>query len=225
MFSRMWLVVGASASILVGCKVDVISKLSSGSGASTPVVATGAKTANGFFLVAGLTKAPAKTEVARFAAGCFWGVEDYFRHEPGVVATAVGFSGGHVNDPSYRRVCQGDTGHAETVEVEFDPTKTSYRKLVQLYYEIHDPTELNAQGPDTGEQYRSVIFYRNEDQHKIALETKDSLQRSVDFKSLKIVTEIIPAGPFYFAEDYHQQYVEKGGRAYCHERRKRSFGG
>ncbi len=182
------------------------------------------KSAQGLYLVKNApTPLPAKTEMARFSAGCFWGVEDYFRNEPGVIATAVGFSGGVVPNPSYEDVCRGNTGHAETVEIEFDPAKTSYQKLVKLFFEIHDPTELNKQGPDVGEQYRSVIFYRTEDQHKIAQDTIAALNKTDDFKDEKIVTEVVPARQFYFAEDYHQQYIEKGGRAYCHQRTSRDF--
>jgi peptide-methionine (S)-S-oxide reductase len=159
------------------------------------------------------------TEVAAFAAGCFWGVEAEFRKEPGVVATAVGFSGGHTENPSYEQVCTGRTGHAETVMVEYDPSKTSYAHLLDVFWNLHDPTTKNRQGPDVGEQYRSVIFTFTPEQQAAALASRDRLQRSGEFSS-PIVTEIIPATPFYKAEGYHQQYVEKGGYASCHVRRK-----
>ncbi len=208
---------------VIGCSMAVGSV--SGS-APTPTIDAGKKSANGLYLVKGAPKTlPKTTEIARFAGGCFWGVEDYFRKEPGVIATAVGFSGGHVPNPSYERVCEGDTGHAESVEVEFDPAKTSYEKLAHLFFEIHDPTELDKQGPDVGYQYRSIAFYRSPEQKKVLEDSISAMQKSDDFKGEKIVTEVIPAGPFYFAEDYHQQYVEKGGRAYCHTRTTRNFGG
>jgi peptide-methionine (S)-S-oxide reductase len=159
------------------------------------------------------------TEVATFAAGCFWGVEAEFRKTPGVVATAVGFSGGHTRDPSYSDVCDGDTGHAESVEVEFDPKVISYQKLLDVFWDLHDPTTVNRQGPDLGAQYRSVIFYHSAEQKAAATASRDRLQRSGELRGAKIVTEIVPAAPFYKAEDYHQQYVEKGGRASCHRRK------
>ena len=174
---------------------------------------------NGLVLVKNAPPEIGKTEIASFAAGCFWGVEDEFRKQKGVIATAVGFSGGHVPNPSYRRVCQGDTGHAETVEVEFDPKVVSYDQLLDLFWSIHDPTTPNQQGPDVGEQYRSVIFYHSADQAMKAIASRNKLAKSGELKD-KIVTEIVPAGPFYKAEDYHQQYVEKGGFAVCHIRKK-----
>jgi peptide-methionine (S)-S-oxide reductase len=182
---------------------------------------TGSLRSNGLVLTKTAPKNIGKTELASFAAGCFWGVEDQFRQEKGVVATAVGFSGGHVPNPSYPRVCEGDTGHAETVMVEFDPKVTSYKKLLDVFWSIHDPTTLNRQGPDVGEQYRSVVFYHSPEQKAEAIATREALQKSGELKD-KIVTEIIPAGPFYKAEEYHQQYVEKGGIAFCHVRKKHS---
>jgi len=158
---------------------------------------------------------PQSFEYAGFAAGCFWGVEEEFRKLKGVYATAVGYSGGHVPNATYKQVCNGDTGHAETVLVEFDPSTISYETLVNLFWRLHDPTTLNRQGPDTGEQYRSVIFYFNDAQKEVALKTKIEAQKSL---KRPIVTEIIPNTTFYFAEDYHQQYVEKGGVASCHFR-------
>ena len=184
------------------------------------------KSAHGLFLVKSAPRAlPDKTEVAMFAGGCFWGVEEVFRHEPGVIATAVGFSGGHVKNPSYRQVCAGDTAHAEACMVEFDPKRTNFEKLAKTFFEVHDPTEVNRQGPDEGEQYRSAIFTFNSDQRKTALDLIARLEKSGDFGVQKIATEVRAASPFYFAEDYHQQYVEKGGVAYCHARTHRNFGG
>jgi peptide-methionine (S)-S-oxide reductase len=136
------------------------------------------------------------------------------------VATAVGYSGGHTEGPSYEQVCTGRTGHAETVMVEYDPSKVSYAHLIDVFWHLHDPTTMNRQGPDVGEQYRSVVFYFSPEQQQEALASRDRLQRSGEL-SAPIVTEIIPAAPFYKAEGYHQQYVEKGGRAACHVRRKK----
>ena len=159
-----------------------------------------------------------KTELAAFAAGCFWGVEEEFRKEPGVVATAVGYEGGHTAKASYEDVCSGTTGHAETVRIEFDPKVVSYEKLLDLFWNLHDPTTKNRQGPDVGEQYRSVIFFFSPEQKAAATASRDRLQKSGDV-ARPIVTEIVPAGAFIGAEEYHQQYVEKGGRAACHLRR------
>jgi peptide-methionine (S)-S-oxide reductase len=158
---------------------------------------------------------PTKTELATFAAGCFWGVEAEFRKVKGVIATAVGYSGGHVPNANYKQVCTGNTGHAEVVLVEFDPKVVTYESLLDLFWRLHDPTTLNQQGPDFGEQYRSVIFYFDEAQKEKALLSKMTAQKEI---KNPIVTEIIPAAPFYYAEDYHQQYVEKGGAASCHLR-------
>lgn len=160
------------------------------------------------------------TELASFAAGCFWGVEQEFRKEPGVMATAVGYSGGHTVAPSYEEVCTGTTGHAETVRVEFDPTVTSYDHLLDVFWNLHDPTTRNRQGPDVGEQYRSIIFTFSPEQRAKAIASRDKLQRSGELRA-PIVTEILAAAPFTMAEAYHQQYVEKGGRAACHLRRPR----
>jgi peptide-methionine (S)-S-oxide reductase len=159
-----------------------------------------------------------KTEVAAFAAGCFWGVEAELRKMPGVVATAVGFSGGHTVNPSYEDVCTHTTGHAETTLVEYDPTEISYDQLLDVFWHLHDPTTLDRQGPDEGDQYRSAIFFFTPEQQKAALASRDKLQASGEL-SAPIVTQIVPAAPFYKAEDYHQQYVKKGGIAFCHVRR------
>lgn len=154
-------------------------------------------------------------EVATFGAGCFWGVEAAFRHVPGVLDTAAGYSGGSLPNPTYRDVCAGGTGHAEVVHVSFDPAQISYEQLLELFWEVHDPTQLNRQGPDYGTQYRSVIFYRSPEQEAAARKSKEKLGASGRF-SRPIVTEIVPAAAFYRAEEYHQRYLEKRGAASCH---------
>ena len=151
---------------------------------------------------------------ATFAAGCFWGVEAAFRNIPGVVATTVGYSGGSFPNPTYHDVCTGRTGHAEAVEVEFDPARVSYQELLRAFWENHDPTTLNRQGPDHGTQYRSAIFFHSPEQQAAALASKQQLERAGTFKR-PIVTEITPASAFYRAEEYHQQYLEKRGQATC----------
>jgi peptide-methionine (S)-S-oxide reductase len=151
---------------------------------------------------------------ATFAAGCFWGVEAAFRAVPGVVSTTVGYSGGSFPNPTYHDVCTGRTGHAEVVQVEFDPERVSYQDLLRVFWENHDPTTLNRQGPDHGTQYRSAIFYHTPEQQAAALAAKQQLERSGAYKR-PIVTEITPASAFYRAEEYHQQYLEKRGQASC----------
>jgi peptide-methionine (S)-S-oxide reductase len=153
-------------------------------------------------------------EKATFAAGCFWGVEAAFRAVPGVVGTTVGYSGGNFPNPTYHDVCSGRTGHAEAVEVEFDPEKVSYQDLLRVFWENHDPTTLNRQGPDVGTQYRSAIFFHTPEQEAAALASKQELERTGAYKR-PIVTAILPAAPFYRAEEYHQQYLEKRGQASC----------
>ncbi|MDQ6959176.1 MAG: peptide-methionine (S)-S-oxide reductase MsrA [Mariprofundaceae bacterium] len=148
-------------------------------------------------------------ETATFAAGCFWGVEATFRKTPGVVDTHVGYCGGHTPEPSYEQVCTGMTGHAESVEVRFDPTMVSYEVLLDVFWNSHDPTQLNRQGPDTGSQYRSVIFYHNEEQKEAATASRGAHQQHL---SSPIVTAIATASPFYPAEEHHQRYLEKQGR-------------
>jgi len=151
---------------------------------------------------------------ATFGAGCFWGVEAAFRQVQGVVSTAVGYMGGRLNNPTYRDVCMDQTGHAEVVQVEYDPAKVSYDDLLRLFWESHDPTTMNRQGPDVGTQYRSVIFSHSEEQASAARASKQSLERAGLFKR-PIVTEIVPAAEFWRAEEYHQQYLEKRGLAHC----------
>jgi len=153
-------------------------------------------------------------EKATFGAGCFWHVEEAFRHVPGVVATQVGFMGGHTDSPTYREVCTGTTGHAEVVEVTFDPARVTFERLLEVFWEEHDPTSLNMQGPDVGEQYRSAIFCHDGDQERRALESKARLERKGVYRR-PVVTQIVPAGTFWRAEEYHQQYLEKNGRASC----------
>jgi peptide-methionine (S)-S-oxide reductase len=154
-------------------------------------------------------------EKATFAAGCFWGVEANFRSLPGVTATRVGYTGGQVTDPNYKQVCTDRTGHAEAVEVTYDPAKISYDELLKVFWENHDPTTLNRQGPDVGTQYRSAIFYNNAGQEAAARASKASLEKSGAYRR-PIVTQIVPAVEFWEAEDYHQQYLEKRGLAHCH---------
>src|SRR5437667_6079525 len=149
-------------------------------------------------------------EKATFGAGCFWGVEAAFRQIKGVTSTSVGYSGGSYKDPSYRDVCTGRTGHAETVEVVYDPSRVSYEDLLKVFWENHDPTTLNRQGPDVGTQYRSAIFFYNEQQEAGAIASKEQLRKSGRYRN-PIVTEIVPATEFYRAEEYHQRYFEKHG--------------
>ena len=152
--------------------------------------------------------------IATFAAGCFWGVEAAFRQVPGVTATRVGYTGGTTTNPTYKQVCTDRTGHAEAVEVSYDPARVSYDDLLRVFWETHDPTQRNRQGPDIGTQYRSAIFYHDAEQEAAARASKERLERSGVHKR-PIVTEIVPAQTFYQAEDYHQQYLEKRGLATC----------
>jgi peptide-methionine (S)-S-oxide reductase len=155
-----------------------------------------------------------RIEKATFGAGCFWGVEAAFRQVKGVTATAVGYSGGRFENPTYKDVCTGKTGHAEAVQVEYDPELVSYEKLLDVFWDNHNPTTPNRQGPDLGTQYRSVIFFHNFEQEAAAKASKEKLQKSGHYKH-PIVTEITPASQFYRAEEYHQQYLEKRGQAHC----------
>ncbi len=150
---------------------------------------------------------------ATFAAGCFWGVQYYFDQVPGVVGTTVGYTGGRTEHPTYEEVCTHTTGHAEAVLIEFDAKTVDYETLCRHFFRMHDPTQLNRQGPDIGDSYRSAIFYHDEEQRRVAEKVRDECQQ--DFKE-PIVTVIGAAGPFYEAEAYHQKYAERTGRGMCH---------
>jgi methionine-S-sulfoxide reductase len=150
---------------------------------------------------------------AIFAAGCFWGVQYYFDQVPGVTKTIVGYTGGHTKDPSYEQVCTHTTGHAEAVEIEYDPEKISFKMLCKQFFRMHDPTQLNRQGPDVGDSYRTAIFYLDDEQKQIAEKVKAEVQPNFN---QPIVTEITKASAFYPAEEYHQKFTEKTGRGMCH---------
>ncbi len=152
---------------------------------------------------------------ATFAAGCFWGVEATFRALPGVNSTRVGYIGGKTENPTYKDVCTDTTGHAEAVEIDYDPSKLSYDKLLEVFWENHDPTQVNRQGPDFGKQYRTAIFFHDAEQDAEAKASKEKLGASSRY-SKPIATQIVPATTFWEAEDYHQQYLEKRGLATCH---------
>jgi peptide-methionine (S)-S-oxide reductase len=152
------------------------------------------------------------TEKATFGAGCFWSVEVEFRNVPGVKDAAVGYMGGSLENPTYQQVCTDRTGHAEVVEVEFDPSEVSYEHLLDTFWSLHDPTQLNRQGPDVGTQYRSAVFFHTPEQREQAAEAKARVQARLD---RPVVTEIVPASEFWRAEEYHQQYLVKRGRASC----------
>jgi peptide methionine sulfoxide reductase msrA/msrB len=154
-------------------------------------------------------------QTATFGAGCFWGVEEAFRQVEGVTETAVGFMGGTLENPSYRDVCTGGTGHAEVLQLKFDPDRISYDKLLDLFFKLHDPTTMNRQGPDVGTQYRSVIFYHSPEQKAAARKKVKALEEAGVYKR-PIVTEIVPASAFYRAEEYHQRYFQKRGMPSCH---------
>jgi len=158
-------------------------------------------------------------EKAIFASGCFWGTEYYFQGAAGVISTTVGYTGGHLDNPTYEQVCSDRTGHAEAVEVEYDSSKTSYEELAKLFFETHDFTQDNRQGADAGAQYRSAIFYLNEQQRHIARRLADALKK----KGYDVKTQIVPAGKFWPAEEYHQDYYEKMGKAPCCHRTQKIF--
>ena len=151
---------------------------------------------------------------ATFAAGCFWGVEQRFAALPGVTSTEVGYTGGTTENPTYKQVCGNSTGHAEAVRLEFDPARTSYEELLAAFFGMHDPTQWNRQGPDFGSQYRSAVFFHDEEQEKAARAAIDQLTESGVFKR-KIVTQVVPAGPWWRAEEYHQKYFEKHAGFSC----------
>jgi len=153
-------------------------------------------------------------ETATFGAGCFWGVEEAFRLLEGVVATAAGYAGGTTDDPTYKEVCSGRSGHAEVVRVEFDPARVTYEKLLELFWSIHDPTQLDRQGPDVGSQYRTVIFHHDDRQRDAATASREAVEKSGRF-ARPVVTRIEPASTFWRAEDYHQQYIARGGAGAC----------
>ncbi len=153
-------------------------------------------------------------ETATFGAGCFWGVEEAFRLREGVTATAVGYAGGTTENPTYKEVCSGRSGHAEIVRVEFDPSLVSYEQLLELFWSIHDPTQHDRQGPDVGSQYRTVIFHHSLQQRDAATASRDAIGKSGRFAG-PVVTQIVPASTFYRAEDYHQQYIARGGAGAC----------
>lgn len=155
------------------------------------------------------------SDIATFGAGCFWGIEAAFRRVPGVLDAEVGYSGGHTANPTYKDVCTDQTGHAEVVQVTFDPAQLSYEQLLNAFWEMHDPTQVNRQGPDFGKQYRSAIFFHSPEQEAAAKKSKVDLDASGKF-TRPIATEITAASPFYRAEEYHQRYLEKRGAASCH---------
>ena len=163
-----------------------------------------------------MTESGKTPRLATFGAGCFWGVEEAFRNVDGVLATAVGYMGGTRKNPTYEQVCSGETGHAEVVQVTYDPAKVSYDHLLEVFWSIHDPTQLNRQGPDTGPNYRSVIFYHDPEQGRIARRSKVDVETSGRFGFGKVVTLIQPANEFWMAEEYHQQYFAKHGGGRCH---------
>ena len=161
------------------------------------------------------TKTETLDAKATFGAGCFWGVEAAYRQIPGVLSTSVGYLGGAMKNPTYRDVCTGRTGHAEVVQVTYDPSRVTYDDLLTVFWENHDPTTLNRQGPDVGTQYRSAIFYHDEAQRAVAESSKEERERGGRYRR-PIVTEITPATDYFEAEDYHQQYLEKRGLSSCH---------
>jgi peptide-methionine (S)-S-oxide reductase len=153
---------------------------------------------------------------ATFAAGCFWGVEELFSHVKGVESTQVGYTGGELDNPTYNDVCSGKTGHAEAIRLEYDPSIVSYEELLMIFWNNHNPTTINQQGPDIGDQYRSAVFFHNKEQETIANNLKEKLQdTSIKKFNKKIVTQIVPAKKFFLAEEYHQKYLEKNNLAHC----------
>jgi len=155
------------------------------------------------------------TEIATFGAGCFWGIEAAFSRVPGVIEAVSGYSGGRTENPTYKEVCTDETGHAEVVQVTYDPAKVSFENLLEVFWGLHDPTQVNRQGPDFGSQYRTVVFFQTPEQEATAKKSKAALDASGKFKR-PIATEITAAGPFFRAEEYHQKYLEKRGATSCH---------
>lgn len=155
-----------------------------------------------------------KSQLATFGAGCFWGVEEAFHHVDGVLKTEVGFSGGSVANPTYKQVCSGDTGHAEVVQVTYDPATVNYERLLEIYWDTHDPTQVDRQGPDVGHQYRTVIYYHTPEQQAAAERSLNLLKESNKYSD-PVATAIEEASPFYKAEEYHQQYLHKRGLSTC----------
>ncbi len=156
---------------------------------------------------------------ATFAAGCFWGVEELFSQVNGVESTQVGYTGGEFDNPTYNEVCSGKTGHAEAIQIEFNPSIVSFEELLMIFWNNHNPTTINQQGPDIGEQYRSVVFFHNSEQEVMANKIKDKLQdASIKKFNKKIVTQIVPAKKFFKAEEYHQKYLEKNNLAHCNSK-------
>lgn len=175
------------------------------------------KTMKRLFMILGLITAingEIMTENATFGGGCFWGVEEHFRTMPGVLKTQAGFMGGHSENPTYKEVCTGTTGHAEVVYLVFDPNKISYQTLLEEFFKVHNPTQINRQGPDVGTQYRSVIFYHTEKQKSLAADMIETLEKSGKYRQ-KIATMVEPASSFYPAEEYHQKYLYKRGMGSC----------
>lgn len=197
----------ANATTIEGGPAPAAAGVPSPPPATSPVGANPGHAGNGTPLVA----APGD-RLAAFAAGCFWGVEDAYRHVPGVVATAVGYAGGHTSDPDYPKVCAHTTGHAETVLVEYDPKRIPYEQLLRVFWKIHDPTQVGGQGPDLGDNYRSVVFTFDVQQAAAARASRQAEQRLQD---KPITTEIQPMDKFYKAESYHQQYAERTGHHGC----------
>ena len=157
-----------------------------------------------------------KTEIATLAGGCFWGVEELLRQQPGVLRTTVGYTGGQTPKPTYEQVKTGTTGHAEAIEIEFDPAKTTYEAILRFFFTMHDPTTVNRQGNDIGTQYRSAIFYHGSDQRRVAEKVRDTVEKSGAWKK-RVATEVIAAPEFFTAEDYHQDYLQKHPNGYtCH---------
>ena len=182
-------------------------------GRSQPIVRPGRHTVLGTPLA---PPYPEGSQVADFALGCFWGAEKAFWQTPGVITTAVGYEGGFTPNPTYEEVCSGRTGHSEAVRVVFDPSRVSYEQLLRVFWEDHDPTQGMRQGNDVGTQYRSVIFAGSEEQRRAAVESRDTFQRALSASGYgEITTEIVDVGEFYFAEDYHQQYLDKNPNGYC----------